>query len=302
MASDRNKTIVLTPEEENKYFERCKKSGSEFEINNIVNGDFFKEIQKVPNKFFDLLIVDPPYNLTKTYSSSVFKAMKDVDYNKYFESICILLKAKLKEGGTMYMCGSWKDSLLYAPILQKHFKIHSRITWARDKGRGSDTNWKNNIEDIFMCGNSDDYYFNAEAVKRRKTVIAPYKKDGENRDWQEDKDGKFRLTYTSNVWNDVTVPFWSQSSNTNHPTQKPEMLIARLILASSKEGDNILDPFLGSGTTAVVAKKLNRNYYGIEIEKEYCAVSQKRLEMADENNRIQGYDKENKYFYAKDHE
>ena len=77
--------------------------------------------------------------------------------------------------------------------------------------------------------------------------------------------------------------------NTDHPTQKPEKLYAKLILASSKEGDVVFDPFLGSGTASVVAKKLNRNYCGIEMNKEYCLLAEKRLEMADFDKSIQGY-------------
>ena len=78
--------------------------------------------------------------------------------------------------------------------------------------------------------------------------------------------------------------------NTEHPTQKPEKLIAKLILASSNEGDIVLDPFLGSGTTSVVAKKLNRRYVGIELDRLYACLAEKRLEKAESDLRIQGYD------------
>lgn len=77
--------------------------------------------------------------------------------------------------------------------------------------------------------------------------------------------------------------------NTAHPTQKPEKLIAKLILASSNENDIILDTFLGSGTTSVTAKKLNRHYIGIEQNEQYCVWAEKRLEQADSNKNIQGY-------------
>jgi site-specific DNA-methyltransferase (adenine-specific) len=77
--------------------------------------------------------------------------------------------------------------------------------------------------------------------------------------------------------------------NTDHPTQKPEKLYAKLVLASSKEGDFVFDPFLGSGTSAVVAKKLNRKYLGVEINEEYCMFAVKRLKMADSDMSIQGY-------------
>jgi len=77
--------------------------------------------------------------------------------------------------------------------------------------------------------------------------------------------------------------------NTDHPTQKSEKLIAKLILASSKPGDIVLDPFLGTGTSSVVAKKLGRRYLGIELDEEYCLMAEKRLELAERDGRIQGF-------------
>jgi site-specific DNA-methyltransferase (adenine-specific) len=77
--------------------------------------------------------------------------------------------------------------------------------------------------------------------------------------------------------------------NTEHPTQKPEKLIAKLILASSESGDVIFDPFLGSGTTSVVAKKLNRQFVGIEVDEKFAIVTEKRLAMSENNNTIQGF-------------
>ena len=97
------------------------------------------------------------------------------------------------------------------------------------------------------------------------------------------------MTAPSNLWTDISVPFWSMPENTAHPTQKPEKLIAKLILASSDENDFVFDPFLGSGTTAVTAKKLSRQFSGIEKEKEYALVALKRLEMAERNAEIQGF-------------
>jgi site-specific DNA-methyltransferase (adenine-specific) len=109
------------------------------------------------------------------------------------------------------------------------------------------------------------------------------------KDWEESEAGRFRLTHPSNLWTDLTVPFWSMPENTDHPTQKPEKLLAKIILASSHPGEVVLDPFLGSGTTSVVAKKLGRRYIGIEIDEMYCCLAEKRLELAEADNSIQGY-------------
>ena len=148
------------------------------------------------------------------------------------------------------------------------------------------------MEDIWFFTKSEKYTFNLDNVKILRPVIAPYRDTkGKPKDWQENEEGnKYRLTHPSNVWTDISIPFWSMPENTPHPTQKPEKLIAKLILASSNEQDLVFDPFLGSGTTAVTAKKLNRKYLGIEREKEYVAYSEYRLEKADEDKTIQGYE------------
>ena len=132
--------------------------------------------------------------------------------------------------------------------------------------------------------------FNVDAVKLKRKVLAPYTDDeGSPKDWDGTSEGKFRLTHPSNLWTDITVPFWSMPENTDHPTQKPEKFVAKLVLASSNPGDVVLDPFLGSGTTSVVAKKLGRRYIGIELEETYCCLAEKRLDLAEQESSIQGY-------------
>ena len=196
----------------------------------------------------------------------------------------------LKENASIYICSDWKTSLFIPEIAGKYFLLQNRISWEREKGRGALNNWKNCLEDIWFFTKSKEYKFNLDAVKMQRPVLAPYRdKKGRPKDWQEQSGQKFRLTYPSNIWTDISIPFWSMPENTNHPTQKPEKLIAKLILASSDEGDLVFDPFVGSGTTAVVAKKLGRRFIGIEQEKEYAALSLKRLDMADSNPQIQGF-------------
>lgn len=103
---------------------------------------------------------------------------------------------------------------------------------------------------------SKHYTFNVDKVKVRRKVITPYRIDGKLKDWEETAEGNFRNTYPSNFWDDISIPYWSMPENTAHPTQKPEKLIAKLILASSNPGSIILDPFLGPETTSVTAKNL----------------------------------------------
>lgn len=177
-------------------------------------------------------------------------------------------------------------------LIKKYSNLRNKITWQRDKGRGSNNNWKNNSEEILYSTMSENFTFNVNDIKTKKKVIAPYKENDKPKDWFETNEGNFRYTFPSNFFNDITIPYWSMAENTPHPTQKPEKLLAKLILASSNKNDTILDPFSGSGTTASVCQKLNRNFIAFEIDEYFCKISKKRL--LDNNNRIQGY--ENGYF------
>ncbi len=256
----------------------------------VVCADMAKLLSLLPDTFADLVIIDPPYNLSKDFNGLAFKAMNSNDYANYLRSWFHQVCRKLKPTGTLYICGDWKCTAALQTVAEEELTILNRITWQREKGRGAKTNWKNSMEDIwYAVKNPKDYYFNVEAVKQKRRVLAPYKIDGQPKDWEADTDGNFRITYPSNFWDDISVPFWSMPENTDHPTQKPEKLYAKLILASSKPGDMVFDPFMGSGTACVVAKKLKRHFLGIEINKEYCLWAAKRLQMADKDSCIQGY-------------
>jgi site-specific DNA-methyltransferase (adenine-specific) len=219
-----------------------------------------------------------------------FKQMSNAEYLEYLDSWFPKIVDLLKPSGSLYLCGDWKCTSALYTIMTKYLTVINRITWQREKGRGAQHNWKNSMEDIwFGVKNPKEYYFDVEAVKIRRKVIAPYKQDGKPKDWEETPNGKFRMTYPSNFWDDITIPYWSMPENTDHPTQKPEKLIAKLILASCPENGIVFDPFLGSGTSSIAAKKLNRNYCGVELNTEYACWAEKRLHLAETNNSIQGY-------------
>ncbi len=288
-----NRTITITDKEAKVLRKHIRKNVNKDNYSDcIICNDLFKTINKIPDETADLIIIDPPYNLAKDFGNVKFKATRDSEkYENYLRSWMPDIVNKLKSNGSMYVCGDWKcTSSLQRIIEETGMTILNRITWQREKGRGAQSNWKNGMEDIwFAVKNPNDYYFNLEAVKVRRKVLAPYKENGKPKDWEESEQGKTRTTCPSNFWDDISVPFWSMPENTDHPTQKPEKLYAKLILASSKEGDLILDPFMGSGTACVTAKKLGRHYCGIEINEEYCLWAAKRLQMADTDNSIQGY-------------
>lgn len=293
MKADRNKTIDMTVEEGREYLERCIAISEKVTLGTVLNktilGDTFETLKLLPEKSVDLLIVDPPYNLDKNFNGKKFKKTSDEMYEEYTESWISLVIPLLKDNATIYVCCDWQSSPAIGMVLKRHFHVQNRITWQREKGRGALSNWKNGMEDIWFATNSKTYTFNIEDVKIRRKVIAPYKVDGKPKDWEETEQGNFRNTYPSNFWDDISIPYWSMPENTAHPTQKPEKLLAKLILASSNPGDVILDPFLGSGSTSVTAKKLGRHYIGVEQNDQYCVWAEKRLEMAESDVTIQGY-------------
>lgn len=289
----RNRTLTIS-ESEIPFLERSIASINNlktgFRDNIVINGDLYDCIDLIPNEYFDLIIIDPPYNLDKDFHGKKFSAMKSDAYEEYLRSWFYKVCDKLKNNGSLYMCGDWKCTSSMQRVIEEKLTVINRISWQREKGRGSKTNWKNSMEDIwFAVKNPKDYYFDVESVKMRRKVIAPYRIDGNPKDWNETDSGNFRITYPSNFWDDISIPFWSMPENTDHPTQKPEKLYAKLILASTKPDDKIFDPFLGSGTSAVVAHKLGRKYCGVEINREYCLWSVKRLMNAISDKSIQGY-------------
>lgn len=291
--ANRNRTLTIA-ENEITTLEKAiinaddlKKS---FADNSVINADLFDCLDAIPNDYFHLIIIDPPYNLAKDFHGNKFSKLNTTSYEAYLRSWFGKVCDKLAPNGTLYMCGDWQCSLSMQKVISERLTILNRITWQREKGRGAKANWKNAMEDIwFAVKNPKDYYFDVEAVKMKRKVIAPYKVDGKPKDWEQTESGNFRITYPSNFWDDISIPFWSMPENTDHPTQKPEKLYAKLILASTKPGDKIFDPFLGSGTSAVVAYKLNRNYVGIELNRDYCLWAAKRLMNAIKNKVIQGY-------------
>lgn len=292
--AQRNRTITLTEEELHYYKQRLvtlKQPATSEEITNkTIHQDLFEALDHLPDQFVDLMFIDPPYNLTKSFNGKTFSKMSSDAYTEWLDSWFSKLIRVLKPDASVYICGDWRSSHSIFEVASKYLNILNRITWEREKGRGSLSNWKNASEDIWFCTNSSSYKFYVDRVKMKRKVIAPYRNaEGKPKDWDEQSGGKFRLTHPSNLWTDLTVPFWSMPENTDHPTQKPEKLLAKIILASSDEQDVVFDPFSGAGTTSVVAKKLNRRYVGIELDEIYACLTEKRLKLAEDDASIQGY-------------
>jgi len=286
----RNRTIDLSAEEIEFHRKKLvfQDNLNEFQ-NKVICGDAFEILPKLHKKSFDLLFADPPYNLTKNFGENSFKQTSLDEYEIWLESWLKDCAKLLKPTASVYICGDWRSASAIQRVGMKFFTLRNRITWEREKGRGAKANWKNSSEDIWFFTVSDNFVFNLESVKIRRKVLAPYTENGQPKDWEKSVEGNFRVTHPSNLWTDLTVPFWSMPENTEHPTQKPEKLLAKIILASTSENDLILDPFAGSGTTLVTAKKLNRTFCGIERDEKYYKKKKKRLALAENDKTIQGF-------------
>lgn len=313
--SSRNKTINISIEAGRKYLERCisfpcdtAETGRlpvytvEQICDHTICGDTFQVLPHISRACADLAIIDPPYNLSKDYAGTRFSRQSPEEYRAYTQRWLELVLPVLKPSASLYICCDWRSSVEIGRILEEFEAEHklivrNRITWEREKGRGAARNWKNAMEDIWFATVSGSYTFNLDAVKIRRKVIAPYMENGKPKDWEETPEGKFRHTCPSNFWNDISIPYWSMAENTAHPTQKPEKLLAKLILASSNPGEMVFDPFLGSGSTSVTAKKLGRHWCGIEHNRQYCVWAEKRLETAETDRTIQGF--ENGIFFER---
>jgi site-specific DNA-methyltransferase (adenine-specific) len=289
-----NRTLLLNDSELSRFGAKLIKLNKKVTLDEIINKtihqDLFEVLDYLPENSIDLFFVDPPYNLSKDFNGHKFNKMTIDAYCDYIETWLKKIVPLLKKDASIYICGDYHSSTSIHLAASKYFDVLNRITWQREKGRGAKSNWKNSTEDIWFCTNSSNYKFYVERVKEKRRVLAPYKIDGKPKDWEETENGNFRLTHPSNIWTDLTIPYWSMPENTDHPTQKPEKLLAKIILASSDAGDIVFDPFLGSGTTSVAAKKLGRNFIGIEKNLKYCCLAEKRLEIAERDKTIQGYE------------
>jgi site-specific DNA-methyltransferase (adenine-specific) len=289
----RNRTITLTDKERENYHRKLLKINNavslEQILNKVINADIFEVVDLLPSQFVDLLFIDPPYNLSKTFNTSSFKQISVAEYMSWMQSWLEKLIRLLNPSASIYICGDWRSSSAIHLLCEKYFIVRNRITFEREKGRGAKKDWKQNCEDIWFCTVSNDFTFNADAVKLKRKVIAPYREKGMPKDWAEEENGNYRLTYPSNIWTDISIPFWSMPENTPHPTQKPEKLLAKIILAGSNEGNIVFDPFAGVGTAGVVAKKLKRHFVMVDIDEQYCLYAEKRLHKAEKDSTIQGY-------------
>ncbi|NOS87624.1 MAG: site-specific DNA-methyltransferase [Methylococcaceae bacterium] len=228
-------------------------------------GDAIALFQQICDGSVDLIITDPPYNLGKDYGNNHdLKAFDDyLNFTK-----CWLTEAKrvLKPTGTLYVfMGVRFISYLY-DILERDLNLYfnSWVVWHYTQGMGKTKGFSPRHDDILVFNKSKDFIFNLDNVR----VPQKYYRARNN----------MRGANPGDVWQFSHVHY-SNPNRQNHPTQKPEGLIERMVLASSLEEGLILDPFSGSGTTLRVCQQLNRNAIGFEINPDYVAMTQERLSL-----------------------
>jgi site-specific DNA-methyltransferase (adenine-specific) len=244
-------------------------------LNQVFNEDVMLGINKIPDDSVDLILTDPPYSLGKDYGNNSDKQSPE-QYLLWTYSWIDAVLPKLKPNGSFYIFLSWQYSPEIFCYLKQKLTMINEIIWDRRvPSMGGSTRKYSSVHDnlgFFVKGK--DYYFDLDSIR------IPYD--------EETKKARTRSIFVGKKWLELGYnpkDIWTTArlhaedpERTTHPTQKPLEIIERIILASSKVGDLVFDPFMGSGTTAFAAKKLQRNYTGFEINPEYHEIISDRLE------------------------
>lgn len=229
----------------------------------VIHGDAIEELKNIPSQEIDLIVSDPPYNLGKDFGKS--NAIKNFEeYIRFTKEWTNECRRVLKEDGTIYSFMGFKFISYLYQILEKNMEMHFNnwITWNYTQGMGRRKGFSSRHEDILMFTKSENFNFYLDNVR----IPQKYYRKANN----------MRGANPGDVW-EFSHVHYCQNDREKHPTQKPEGLIERLVLASSKEGDKVLDPFAGSGTTLRVCQHTNRDCVGIEKNEEYVEMTEKRL-------------------------
>lgn len=229
----------------------------------ILNEDCIKALKAFPADYFDLIIADPPYNLGKDYGNNT----DSQEFNSYIEftkNWTYECQRVLKSTGTLYIFMGFRFISYLYQILEKEHKLlfNNWICWHYTQGIGKKKGFSPRHDDILMFTKSDIFHFYLDNIRIPQKFYRSI--------------NNMRGANPGDVW-EFSHIHYCNGNRQEHPTQKPEGLIERLVLASSKENDLVLDPFSGSGTTLRVCQQLNRNCFGIEINANYIENTKKRL-------------------------
>jgi len=230
--------------------------------NYFVTGNAIEELKKLPNGSVDLICTDPPYNLGKDYGNNIdWKQWHD--YEQFTLDWLTESKRVLKNDGSLYVFMGVKFvSRLFLMLQELGLHFNSWITWHNTQGMGRTKGFSPRHEDILYFTKSDDFTFNNDDVR----IPQKYFRERNN----------MKGANPGDVW-EFSHVHYSNPERVKHPTQKPEALMKRIISASSNKSNIVLDPFVGSGTTCVVANLLGRKWIGFDINPEYIEMSENRI-------------------------
>lgn len=237
----------------------------------VIQGNCIDELKSINDCSIDLIVADPPYNVGKDYGNGSDKQQFDnyISFTKQWLRECHRV---LKEDGTIYVFVGFRFISYLYQILENELKMNfvNWISWHYTQGIGKTKGFSPRHDDILMFSKSEKYVFNLDDIR----IPQKYYRRINN----------MRGANPGDVW-EVSHIHYCQKNRQPHPTQKPEALIERMVLASSNENDTVLDPFSGSGTTLRVCQQLNRNAIGIELNSEYVEQTKERL-----NEKFEGFD------------
>ncbi|MBA7804164.1 adenine-specific DNA-methyltransferase [Citrobacter freundii] len=247
------------------------------ESKKIIHGDALTELKKLPPASADLIFADPPYNIGKDFDGLVESWDEETFLAWLFECIDECHRI-LTPQGTMYLMNSTENMPYIDLKCRQLFTIKSRIVWSYDSSGVQAKNFFGSMYEpiLMMVKNSKNYTFNrddvlVEAKTGAKRALIDYRKNPPQPYNQKKVPG--------NVWEFPRVRYLMDEYE-NHPTQKPQALLERIILASSNPGEIVLDPFAGSFTTGATAVALNRRFIGIEVNDEYVKMGLRRLSIS----------------------
>lgn len=251
------------------------------ELNQIYFGDALELVKEIPDNSVDLVVTDPPYFIN--YQNNDWDKGNFEEFTNQWVKECVRV---LKPTGSTWSFMGYENLFTrkgipkgFINILEDYGNVNYKnmLVWCRSKGRGSSKHLKSLREDVIHFSKSDKYIWNP--LKMLREVIVPYMKDGKARGWFIDPETGLRQRFTGlgNVMMFSAPQHNGVSEKQFHPSQKPLLLLETLIGISSNENDLVFDPFIGSGSTAIACKLMNRNFIGFENNKEYFEYAQNRI-------------------------
>lgn len=237
----------------------------------VICGDCIEELKSIDDNSVDLIVADPPYNVGKDYGNQSDK-LKFNEYIAFTKDWLRECHRILKKEGTIYIFVGFRYISYVYQFLEKDLNMNfvNWISWHYTQGVGKTKGFSPRHDDILMFSKSTSYIFNLDNIRIPQKFYR--------------KVNNMRGANPGDVW-EVSHIHYCQKGRQNHPTQKPEAIIERIVLASSNVGDLVVDPFSGSGTTLRVCQQLGRKCIGVEINEEYVSQIEDRLNM-----KFEGFD------------